>query len=58
MLIKKIEQLRGKLEKALVAKEVDKAEVLKLSMELDKYIAEYMKNGMTDRKADKNNSNL
>jgi len=64
MLIEMINQLRERLERALAAKEVDKAEVLELSMELDKYIVEYMKGKMTDREvntdkeADKASANL
>lgn len=47
-----INQLRERLEASLNAKEVDKSEVLKLSMELDKYIVEYMQTRVTDRRAD------
>ncbi len=52
MLIEMINQLRERLEASLNAKEVDKSEVLKLSMELDKYIVEYMQTRVTDRRAD------
>lgn len=52
MLIEMINQLRERLEASLNAKEVDKSEVLKLSMELDKYIVEYMQTRVTDRRVD------
>ena len=48
-----IDKLRQKLERALVAQEVDKDEVLKISMELDRYIVEYMKGEIPRREGHK-----
>jgi uncharacterized protein YnzC (UPF0291/DUF896 family) len=53
MLIKKINELRKNLERALSAKEMDNNEILRLSMELDKYIVEYMKIRVCGSETDK-----
>lgn len=44
MNIKVIDKLRKNLERALSDEKTDKEEVLRLSMELDEYIVEYMRN--------------
>jgi len=56
MLIQMINQLRDKLESALAAEEMDRDKVLKLSIELDKYIVEYMMARETNKKTDKDNN--
>ena len=52
MLIKKINELKRTLKEPL-CKEMDNNEILRLSMELDKYIVEYMKIRVCGSETDK-----
>ena len=57
MSMKVIDELRKELDNALAAEKVDKNEVLRLSVELDKYIVEYMRARVLSRKINRNNKN-